>query len=136
MHKIFFGIMICSIVAGAAEYIFSYRVAIKNGIILNEKYYFSPAMLSANLLDKIKNPYKKCEIVHNSKSEREFLDFAKEEILECFFKWGVKLEDRSKASNYQGEFVSLLSTPAPRIKVEYERGIATIYHLVANKKEK
>lgn len=136
MHKICFGILFCSAFLGAAEYLFSYRVAVKDGIVLSEKYYFSPAMLSASLLDKVKNPYQKCEIVHDSRSEREFLDSSKEEILECFFKWGVKLEDRSKAHGYQGSFVSYLSIPATRIKVEYERGIATIYHLVADTKEK
>ncbi len=136
MRKICLGIMLCNAFLGATEYLFSYRVAVKNGIVLSEKYYFSPAMLSASLLNKIKNPYQKCEIIHDFTSEKEFLDSSKEAILECFFKWGVKLEDRSRAYDYQGDFVSYLSIPATRIKIEYERGIVTIYHLVANTKEK
>ncbi len=134
MQKILIGIFLCSFIE-ASEYIFSYRVAVENGIVLSEKYYFSPAMVNAETLNKVKNPYKQCEIVHNAKSEKEFLRYSKEDILECFFKWGVKLEDRSTASDYKGAYISFLSIPATRIKIEYESGIAKIYHLMANTKE-
>ena len=63
------------------------------------------------------------------------MKYSKEDMLECFFKWGVKLEDRSTASDYKGAYIRFLSIPATRIKIEYESGIAKIYHLMANTKE-
>ncbi|EEO25981.1 hypothetical protein [Helicobacter winghamensis] len=130
MLRILWGIVFCGLSAWASEYLFSYRVVIKNGIVLNEKYNFSPAMVSAKMLDKVRNPYKKCEIPHGTKSEREFLAYYKEEILECFFNWGVRLEDRSEVQNLQGKSLTLLAIPPSRIKIEYENGIATIYALI------
>lgn len=133
MLKTLFGIAFLGVFLSASEYLFSYRVAIKNGIILNEKYNFSPAMMNAKMLNRLQNPYKKCEIPHQAKSEREFLRDYKEEILKCFFNWGVRLEDRSKVTNLQGESLSSLSIPPSRIKIDYENGITTIYALMKKK---
>lgn len=118
----------------ASEYIFSYRVAVKNGIILNEKYYFSPSMINANLLKQIKHPYKKCEITHQAKSEKALLNDYKAKILECFFNWGVRLEDRSEVSNLKGKSLTFLAIPPTRIRIEYASGIATLYALVQETK--
>nr|WP_317381123.1 hypothetical protein [uncultured Helicobacter sp.] len=133
MFRILWGIVFCGLILNATEYLFSYRVAIKNGIILNEKYNFSPAMVSAKMLDRVRNPYKKCEISHEAKNEKEFINNYKEEILECFFGWGVRLEDRSEVQNLQGKSLTLLWIPPSRIKINYENGIATIYALIKEK---
>ncbi len=130
MFRILLG-LICFVVVGeASEYIFSYRIAVKNGVILNEKYYFSPAMVNSKLLDKTKNPYKKCEISHEAKTEKALINDYKAKILECFFQWGVRLEDRSEVSNLQGRSLTFLAIPPTRIKIEYASGIATLYALV------
>ncbi|MCI5968610.1 hypothetical protein [Helicobacter sp.] len=134
MLRILWGIVFCSLSLEALEYLFSYRVAIKNGIILNEKYNFSPAMVSAKMLDKVRSPYRKCEIAHDAKNEKEFIYTHKGEILECFFHWGVRLEDRSEVQNLQGKSLTLLAIPPSRIKIDYENGIATIYALIKEKK--
>ncbi|MBX7489901.1 hypothetical protein [Helicobacter turcicus] len=133
MFRILWGVVFCGLFLSASEYLFSYRVAIRNGIILNEKYNFSPAMVSAKMLDEIRNPYKKCEIPHKAKNEKEFIYGYKEKILECFFGWGVRLEDRSEVRNLQGKSMTLLSIPPSRIKIDYEDGIATIYALIKEK---
>ena len=130
MRKALWGIVFCGINLWALEYIFSYRVAIKDGVILNEKYHFSPAMVSAKMLDKTKSIYKKCEISHAAESEKDFIAHYKEEILECFFSWGVRLEDHSRVRNLQGEYLTLLHIPASRIELKYESGIAVLYALV------
>ena len=73
MFRILCGILCFMGIINASEYIFSYRIAVKNGIILNEKYDFSPSMVSANMLKQTKHPYKSCEISHNAKSEKALL---------------------------------------------------------------
>ncbi|WP_290880095.1 hypothetical protein [Helicobacter sp.] len=118
----------------ASEYIFSYRVAVENGIILNEKYYFSPAMVSAKILNQTKNPYKKCEINHEARNEKALINEYKPKILECFFNWGVRLEDRSEVSNLRGKSMTFLVIPPTRIKIEYASGIAILYALVRQTK--
>lgn len=118
----------------ASEYIFSYRIAVKNGIVLNEKYDFSPAMVSANTLKQTKHPYKSCEILHDAKSEKALLKDYKAKILECFFNWGVRLEDRSEVHNLRGNSLTFLVIPPTRIKIEYSNGIATLYALVREKR--
>lgn len=126
MFKILCLFLLVGGILNARELIFSYRLAIKDGVILNEDYYFSPIMQERK---RKFSPYRNCEILHEANSENEFLKTYKEEILECFFKWGVRLEDRSKATNLVGNFVSVLSIPPTRIYVEFERGIAKIYYL-------
>ncbi len=123
-----------SLFAEASEYIFTYRVTVKNGIVLGEKYYFSPSMLSGNLSQKTKNPSKKCEISHEAKTEKDFINRYKEKILECFFNWGIRLEDRSETQNLRGRSVTLLSIPPTRIEVEYANGLTTIYAMMRKKK--
>ncbi len=133
MLRILFGLMCFVALGEASEYIFSYRVAVENGIILNEKYYFSPAMVSAKILNQTKNPYKKCEISHEARSEKALINEYKPKILECFFNWGVRLEDRSEVSNLRGKSMTFLVIPPTRIKIEYASGIATLYALVQTK---
>lgn len=57
MQKIIF-VLFLSMPFYASEYIFSYQLNVKNGIILKEKYYFSPTMIGAKVLNKDKNPNK------------------------------------------------------------------------------
>ena len=109
MLRILLGVLCCVLFAEASEYIFSYRVTIANGLMLNEKYNFAPTMLNVSMLDV--NPYKTCEIVHSANTEKEFLNAYKSKILECFFQWGVRLEDHSKIYNLQGESLTFLSIP-------------------------
>lgn len=130
MLRILFGLVCFVVWCGASEYIFSYRVAVKNGIVLNEKYYFSPAMVSAKLLNKTKNPYRKCEIPHEARNEKDLINDYKAKILECFFEWGVRLEDRSEVSRLQGKSLTFLEIPPTRIRLEYASGIATLYVLI------
>lgn len=134
MLKILFGILFFAVFLNSAEYIFSYRVAVKNGIILNERYNFSPTMVHRNLLKKAKNPYKSCEILHESQNEREFLNKYKEKVLECFFNWGVRLKDESSALNLQAKSLTHLEIPPTRIVLEYEKGVATLYALIRKNK--
>ncbi|WP_104722548.1 hypothetical protein [Helicobacter mesocricetorum] len=129
MQKIIFALFLSSLPFYASEYIFSYQLGVKNGIILKEKYYFSPTMIGAKILKKDKNPYKKCEIPHLARSEKEFLKDYKEEILECFFTWGIKLEDRTETKYLQSQSTTFLWIPPMRIQIEFENGIATIYAL-------
>ncbi|CAM2959087.1 hypothetical protein [Helicobacter burdigaliensis] len=133
MFKLLCLLWLVSGILNAREFVFSYRLAIKDGVVLNEDYYFSPVMQERK---SRLSPYKNCEILHEAKSEKEFLKNYKEEILECFFKWGIKLEDRSKATNLVGNFVSVLSIPPTRIYIEFERGIAKIYYLHPKKEKK
>lgn len=134
MIRVLFGMLCCALFVEASEYIFSYRVAVKNGILLSEKYYFSPAMVSAKMLDKVQSSYQSCEIAHDAKTEKEFIKAYQNEILACFFSWGVRLEDRSEVRNLQGRSITFLSIPPSRIKIEYASGIATIYAFIQNKK--
>lgn len=134
MFRVLFGLMCFVMLCEASEYVFSYRVAVKDGIILNEKYYFSPAMVSAKILNQTKNPYKKCEINHEARSEKALINEYKSKILECFFNWGVRLEDRSEVSNLRGKSMTFLVIPPTRIKIEYASGIATLYALVRQTK--
>lgn len=115
--------------AWASEYIFSYRLSVKNGIVSNEKYYFSRAMIHSRDLKYTKNPLRTCEIVHNTKTEKQFLQEYKQDILECFFKWGVKLEDWSKNLNHKNKSTTYLAIPATRIEVLYANEVAVISHL-------
>ncbi|RDU62969.1 MULTISPECIES: hypothetical protein [Helicobacter] len=129
MWRILLGIVYLTAFCEASEYIFSYRVAARNGMLLNEKYYFSPAMVGANILRQTKNPYKKCTISHEAKTEKALLRDYKEKILECFLKWGVRLEDNTQVQNLQGKSITYLAIPPTRIQIEYADGIATIYAL-------
>ena len=101
---------------------------------MNEKYDFSPSMVSANMLKQTKHPYKSCEIAHDAKSEKALLKDYKVRILECFFNWGVRLEDRSEVHNLRGSSLTFLAIPPTRIRIEYGNGIATLYALVREKK--
>ncbi|MDE5592179.1 MAG: hypothetical protein K2I63_04415 [Helicobacter sp.] len=129
MQKIIFALLTLGIISYGSEYVFSYHLTVKNSIILKEKYYFSPAMISQQVLQKVKNPHKKCTISHLAENEKEFLQDYKDKILECFFYWGVKLEDITKNNNLQSQSITFLNIPATRIVVEFESGIATIYKL-------
>ena len=132
MIRLFARIIVCVALVGAfawgGEYMFSYKVAVKNAVVINEQYYFSPVMTRD--ATRVKHPYKHCEIAHEAKSEKELLDSYKTAILECFFSWGVKLEDNSKVNNQRGNSLSHLAIPPTRIKVDYANGIATIYALL------
>ena len=128
MQKIIF-VLFLSMPFYASESIFSYQLNVKNGIMLKERYYFSPTMIGAKVLNKDKNPNKKCEISHLARSEKEFLKEHKEEILECFFAWGIKLEDRTKMQHLQSQSLTFLWIPPMRIQIEFESGIATIFAL-------
>lgn len=134
MFRILCGILCFMGIINASEYIFSYRIAVKNGIVLNEKYDFSPSMVSANMLKQTKHPYKSCEILHDAKSEKALLKDYRAKILECFFNWGVRLEDRSEVRNLRGNSLTFLVIPPTRIKIEYGSGIATLYALVREKR--
>ncbi|WP_238699272.1 hypothetical protein [Helicobacter sp. MIT 05-5294] len=134
MFRILLGLACFVVLCEASEYIFSYRVAVKDGIVLNEKYYFSPAMVSAKILNQTKNPYKKCEISHEAKSEKVLINDYKIKILECFFQWGVRLEDHSEVSRMRGKSTTFLAIPPTRIRLEYASGIATLYALVKQTK--
>ena len=114
----------------AKEYIFTYKIAVKNGITIKEEYNFSGAMISARDLDFYKNANKKCEITHDAKTERSFLKDYKQEILECFFAWGIKLEDFTKSFNHKSTSITYLAIPPTRVDVEYAKGIATISQLI------
>ncbi|MDE5602743.1 MAG: hypothetical protein K2I71_02335 [Helicobacter sp.] len=128
MLKIIFALLL-SMPFYASEYLFSYQLSVKNGIVLNEKYYFSPTMIGSKILKKDRNPYKKCEISHLARSEKEFLKDYKEEILECFFTWGIKLEDRTKAQYLQSQSLTFLWIPPMRIQIEFENELVVIYAL-------
>ncbi|MDY3113371.1 MAG: hypothetical protein SOW25_03475, partial [Helicobacter sp.] len=126
MFRILFLIFVLCGVCFCGEYIFSYRAAFRDGIIYNEKYNFTPAM-TLSRVEKSANLA--CEIEHNSKSEREFLKAYKEQILECFFKWGVKLQDRTESKNLKAKSISTLEIPPHRIKLEFTQGLASIFAL-------
>ena len=113
-----------------SEYIFTYRIATKNGFVISEEYNFSKAMMNSRDFGFFRNAKKSCEIVHQARSERAFLKTYKQEILECFFNWGVKLEDRTKNINNKSISNTYLAIPPTRVEVEYEKGIATIWQLV------
>lgn len=70
MWRILLGIVYLTAFCEASEYIFSYRVAARNGMLLNEKYYFSPAMVGANILRQTKNPYKNAQLATRQKLKK------------------------------------------------------------------
>lgn len=116
----------------AREYVFSYRLSAKDSMVLGEKYYVSPSMVSSKLTKHYKGRY--CDVIHEAKSEVEFIEKYKDKILECLFSWGVKLEDESKVVNLQNQSMTILSIPATRIYIEYDVELSKIYLL--NKKIK
>ena len=116
----------------AGEYVFSYRLSTKDGMVLGEKYHVSPSMVSSRITKHYKVKY--CDVIHEAKNEVEFIGEYKDKILDCLFLWGVKLEDESKVVNLQNQSITILSIPATRIYIEYDVELSRIYLL--NKKIK
>lgn len=110
------------------EYIFSYRLSVRDGVVLNETYHFVHAMTTpqrSNLERKNAKP-QRCQITHQAETEKEFFKDNQEKILECVFIWGVKLEDITQTTNAKATSTTILSIPPTRLRIEFGNEWANI----------
>lgn len=105
----------------AETYIFSYKIAIKDGLVINESYRFSKAMVIPARYEVLGE----CVIDVDEEEERRAIGrvrSAHAEVLECFFERGVGLRDDTTASSLQARSTTTLWIPPTHVIVEFKDG--------------
>ncbi len=100
------------------DFILSYRVAVKDSLLLNERFTISKSMTKENFYIDFE-----CRILEiDELSLIELINLSKEEVLECLFKNGVKLKSYDNSFNFLNSSTSVLSIPPKRFNIENSDG--------------
>jgi len=109
---------------GAQEYIFSYRIVVRDGVIIKENYSITRAMVE---LDN-KWVLFECEILpkESDLTIKEFFKLYQEAMLSCLFGRGIALREDGALQEYRSRSTTTLSIPPTRLLVEFKDDFATI----------
>ncbi|RAX57053.1 hypothetical protein CCZ01_07345 [Helicobacter monodelphidis] len=124
--KAFLGILLLSVTLFGDErfYLFSYRVAVRNGMLINENYNISRSMV----IPKHFVVKASCEIGEplDDKTIHYRLKNSKEEMLICMMRNGIQLRDDTMALNLMGRSTTALWIPPVLIRAEEIGGYAVV----------
>ena len=123
-----FTLAVCSLIlfhslsANASEYLISYRYAVKNSQLLNEKFQLSKAMqkCSGNTYDEITISKKKGETLQNllSNSEGEFISY--------IHKLGIDVKSSDTTQNFINSSTTILTLKTTCFKVDVNENFVII----------
>lgn len=119
MIKIALALLAFGALLAKDEFIITYNLLSKDGVIVNEEFLLSHAMTKSSS-PKILG---ECEVLiddDEERSKREILKEKKDEILFCLFTFGVKLESRDIVQDFQSTTTSKLSISPTRVLISFD----------------
>ncbi len=106
---------------GAEHYIFSYRIAVRDSVVISERYNFSKAMVIPGKYETLGE----CQFLPEDGrvSALKYLKDSHEEVLNCLFRHGVGLRDDTSASNHRSKSTTTLQITPTHVVVEFKEGL-------------
>ena len=106
---------------GAEHYIFSYRVAVRDSVVISERYNFSKAMVIPSKYETLGE----CQFLPEDGrvSALKYLKDSHEEVLNCLFRHGVGLRDDTSANKHRSKSTTTLQMTPTLVVVECEGGL-------------
>ncbi|MGP1450944.1 MAG: hypothetical protein ACTTJS_07480 [Wolinella sp.] len=114
----FCALMLATPLIGAESYILSYRIAVRDGIVINQRYNVAKAMVNTGKYT-LKG---ECQLTieKEHRSAFRFLKESPEDILTCLFRHDVGLRDDTSTNNHRSKSTTTLQIAPTHVIVEFK----------------